>query len=438
MLDQYKKLLQEAVRLQSVSTSSQYQEQIKQMVAWYKNLFEQNQFSVKVIEGYDNPIILASYAADPSYKTVLIYGHYDVQPASKDEGWDNEPFELAERDGRLIARGAIDNKGQVLAHLVNVFELLKGKNLRYNVKFMIEGNEETGSPHLEGFIQDNQELLKTDFVMISDGEISGGVPNLEVAFRGGFNSALTISVGTQDLHSGLYGSAAPNAIHELSKVVASLHDSENKIAIPGFYDNVLPVTKEILDNNKTIPFSQEEYQRITTRKAMLAQDNYDFYTQTGLLPAIEVSGIQAGYMGQGYRNAIPGQASAKINFRLVKNQKAQAVAELFKKHVRAVLPDYADFEFMMTNPYDGVVLNIDNEYVQKAKSILESVWGRPAILKYNGGGLPIATYFDRILQVPQVLVPFANEDCHMHGANENFDLAYLEKALRFSKTFLSQ
>ena len=206
MLDQYKKLLQEAVRLQSVSTSSQYQEQIKQMVAWYKNLFEQNQFSVKVIEGYDNPIVLASYAADPSYKTVLIYGHYDVQPASKDEGWDNEPFELAERDGRLIARGAIDNKGQVLAHLVNVFELLKGKNLRYNVKFMIEGNEETGSPHLEGFIQDNQELLKTDFVMISDGEISGGVQNLEVAFRGGFNSALTISVGTQDLHSGLYGS----------------------------------------------------------------------------------------------------------------------------------------------------------------------------------------------------------------------------------------
>jgi acetylornithine deacetylase/succinyl-diaminopimelate desuccinylase-like protein len=235
----------------------------------------------------------------------------------------------------------------------------------------------------------------------------------------------------------LYGSAAPNAIHELTKVIASLYDKENKIAIPGFYDNVLPITQEILDNNKTIPFSQEEYQRITTRKAMLVQDNYDFYTQIGLLPAIEVSGIQAGYMGQGYRNAIPGQASAKINFRLVKNQEAQQIIELVKKHIRAVLPEYADFEFITSDPYQGIVLDVNNEYTQKAKAILESVWAKPAILKYNGGGLPITTYFGQVLKIPQVLIPFANEDCNMHGANENFDLAYLEKAISFSQRFLS-
>jgi acetylornithine deacetylase/succinyl-diaminopimelate desuccinylase-like protein len=437
MLDQYKKLLQEAVRFQSVSTDSQYQEQIKQMVDWYKNLLEQNKFSVQVMTGYDNPIIIGSYAANPEYKTCLIYGHYDVQPANKNEGWDKEPFELAENNGRLIARGAIDNKGQNLVHLVSALELIKQGKLGYNLKFMLEGNEETGSPHLEKFIQDNQEFLKADFIMISDGEISGNVPNLEVAFRGGFNSTLTVMVGSQDLHSGLYGSAAPNAIHELTKVIASLYDKENKIAIPGFYDNVLPITQEILDNNKTIPFSQEEYQRITTRKAMLVQDNYDFYTQIGLLPAIEVSGIQAGYMGQGYRNAIPGQASAKINFRLVKNQEAQQIIELVKKHIRAVLPEYADFEFITSDPYQGIVLDVNNEYTQKAKAILESVWAKPAILKYNGGGLPITTYFGQVLKIPQVLIPFANEDCNMHGANENFDLAYLEKAISFSQRFLS-
>jgi acetylornithine deacetylase/succinyl-diaminopimelate desuccinylase-like protein len=142
-------------------------------------------------------------------------------------------------------------------------------------------------------------------------------------------------------------------------------------------------------------------------------------------------------MGQGYRNAIPGQASAKINFRLVKNQEAQQIIELVKKHIRAVLPEYADFEFITSDPYQGIVLDVNNEYTQKAKAILESVWAKPAILKYNGGGLPITTYFGQVLKIPQVLIPFANEDCNMHGANENFDLAYLEKAISFSQRFLS-
>ncbi|KKU09758.1 MAG: putative beta-Ala-His dipeptidase [Parcubacteria group bacterium GW2011_GWB1_46_8] len=434
----YKQLLSEVIKFQSASTDAQYQDEIQKTVNWYKNIFETDGFKVNVITGYDNPIIIASYAADPQYKTCLIYGHYDVQPASKNEGWDNDPFTLTEKNGRLVARGVIDNKGQNLVHISTVIELIKEKSLGYNVTFMIEGNEETGSPHLETFIKDNQELLEADFVMISDGEISGGVPNIEVSFRGGFNSTLTVTVGTQDLHSGLYGSAAPNAIHELGKVIASLYDKENKVAVPGFYDDVLPVTQELLDNNKTIPYSTEEYKRITGRHAMLSEQGYDFYTQTGLRPAIEISGIQAGYMGDGYRNAIPYKATAKINFRLVKNQNAQTIIEKFKQQVRSILPEYADFVFETVGPYEGVVLDTNNPYVQKAKIILELIWQKNAILKYNGGGLPIATYFDSILNIPQVLIPLANEDCNMHGANENFAVDYCEKGLAFSKRFLSK
>jgi len=438
MKEQYKNLLTELIGFRSISTDIAYQGEIQKTAQWLKNLFEQNKFTAQVVEGYGNPVVIASYIVDPAYKTVLIYGHYDVQPAGKDEGWDSEPFELIEANGRLMGRGAIDNKGQVLVHMINVFEHIKNKTLGYNVKFMIEGNEETGSPNLEKFIGDNLNLLTADFVMISDGEVSGGVPNLEVSFRGGFNSTLTVTVGTQDLHSGLYGSAAPNAVHELSKVIASLYDAECKIAVPGFYKDMMPPDMAVVNANKVIPFSIEEYQRITGRKAMLNQDGYDFYSQTGLLPAIEVSGIQAGYMGQGYRNAIPCKASAKINFRLVKNQDPLHIAEVFRAYIRTVLPAYADFEFEMTDPYDGIIIDTENEYFQGVKNILESIWGAKAILKYNGGGLPITTYFSRLLAVPQVLVPLANEDCNIHGANENFALDYLEKAMNFSRLFLGR
>ncbi|KKU46864.1 MAG: ArgE/DapE/Acy1 family protein [Parcubacteria group bacterium GW2011_GWF2_46_8] len=170
----YKQLLSEVIKFQSASTDAQYQDEIQKTVNWYKNIFETDGFKVNVITGYDNPIIIASYAADPQYKTCLIYGHYDVQPASKNEGWDNDPFTLTEKNGRLVARGVIDNKGQNLVHISTVIELIKEKSLGYNVTFMIEGNEETGSPHLETFIKDNQELLEADFVIQSNDQFHKG------------------------------------------------------------------------------------------------------------------------------------------------------------------------------------------------------------------------------------------------------------------------
>ena len=438
MMEKYKQLLSQILEFKSVSTDSAYQGEIKKAVEWYKNLFQAQGFTVQVIEGFDNPLVIASYVADPAFETVLVYGHYDVQPASKEEGWQSEPFELDERDGRLFARGVIDNKGQALVHIVNVFEHIKNKTLGFNIKFFLEGNEETGSPNMEKFIRENGGLLKADFVLLSDGEISGDMPNIEVGFRGVFNSTLKIEVGNVDLHSGIYGGAAPNAIHELAKIISRFYTENNKLTAEEMYFESAPITQEVLENNKKIPFSEEDYQKITGKRKYFTENGYDFYTQTGLLPSIEVSGIQAGYTGEGYRNAIPHQALAKINVRLSPTQTPERVFQSLKNFLMNIIPDYVYWDLSFDQKNQGVFLGVDNEHVLRAKSVLEKVWSKSTALKYVGGSLPIITYLKEILGLPVLSIPLVNEDCNMHGANENFDLRYWEKAMEFSKRFFAK
>lgn len=399
---------------------------------WLKETFTTHNFTVEVIEGYDNPIVVAKYTTNPELKTCLIYGHYDVQPAEITDGWDSEPFTLTQRNNRIYARGGIDNKGQVAIHMATIFELIKENNLKYNVTFMIEGNEETGSPYLSKFIQDHKDKLACDLVMISDGEITTESPVIELGFRGGFNSTLTITTASNDLHSGIYGGAAPSASYELSKLLASLFNEQNQVTIPHFYDDVEPI-----DGKMNIPFSLEEYTKITGAKALVTEPNIDYYNQTGLRPTLQITGIQTGYTGDGYKNIIPSKATAKINSRLVKNQNPQKIADLLTQFVKDNLPAYVDHNFTITDPYEGIKLDINNEYITKAAELLEKAYNKKPLYKYSGGGLPVVTEFDRILGKPQVLVPFANEDCAMHGVNENFDLKFAESAYNFSKAYFS-
>ena len=438
MFEQYKSLLSELVKFKSVSTDASFLSEIQATVGWYKKLFQDNGFTVQVVEGHDNPLIVADYVADSSLKTVLVYGHYDVQPASKEEGWDSEPFALSERNGRLYARGVIDNKGQHLVHVVNVFKHIHNKTLGYNIKFLIEGAEEIGSPNLERFIKENRKFLKADFVLLSDGEISGNMPNIEIGFRGIFNATLNIKVGNVDLHSGMYGGFAPNAIHELAKIISKFYTEDNRISEDELYLESAPITKEILENNKNIPFFQEEYEKITGKRKFFTENNLDFYTKTGLLPSIEVTGIQSGYAGEGYRNAIPHKALAKINVRLSPTQDPQRVFASFKKFLKKITPDYIDWDINCDQSGKGVFVEVDNEHVAGAKKILETVWQKPVALKYVGGSLPIITFFKDNLDLPTLSIPLVNEDCNMHGANENFELSYLEKAMEFSKIFFTK
>ncbi len=438
MNKKYKNLLKEFIKFKSVSTSDEFKSEIEKTVEWLERTFKSKGFKVKIIKGYDNPVVLAEYIQNKEYETALIYGHYDVQPASESEGWSSDPFKLTERSGRLYARGVVDNKGQVMIHIINIFNLIEKGKLKYNIKFFIEGNEETGSPNLEKCIKDKKKLLNCDFIMISDGEITSDYPVVEAGFRGGFNSTLKCITSDKDLHSGLYGGASPIASHELIKIINRIYKENGSIAINGFYDNVDDIGDEIREMNKNIPFDLDYYKKLSGTKALVTEDNNDFYTQTGLRPAVVVTGLDSGYTGEGYRNSIPSYATAKINFRLVKSQDPKMIVELFKKFIKKQVPNYVDYKLDIASPYYGIKLNLDNEYIKTARKHLKKAFGKEPLVKFCGGGLPIVTYFNDILSVPQILAPLANEDCGMHSVDENYNLKIVKKALDFSDSFWSK
>lgn len=433
MVDAYKKAASALIALKSVSADPAYKEDCVKTALWLKDKLSDMGCETKLIEGYGNPVVFGSFVADPSYETVLIYGHYDVQPASKEDGWESDPFTLSEKDGKFFGRGIMDDKCQVLIHILAIEKLITEKKLGYNVKFLFEGNEETGSPYIEQFIKDHKELLTTDFIFLSDGEMTRGKPTLELGNRGIVNWKITFKTANSDIHSGLYGGVAPNAIHELAKFLTKLLDENNRITIEGFYDAV-----DVIEKGYHIPFDLEEYKKNSGTKALFTEPEFDFFTQTGLRPAMTVTGMYGGYIQEGHKTSIPSQASAKINLRLVQSQDPKKIAELVKKHVEKHVPSHVSYEVSFDEFAGASKTDSKNPYVQKAKSILEAVFGQSAYYRYVGGTEPVILYFQQILGKPIVSVPFANEDGMMHGTNENFDIANIQKAFAFSAKFFGR
>ncbi|GAB4285397.1 MAG: dipeptidase [Candidatus Dojkabacteria bacterium] len=437
MTQTYKTLLKKFISYKSISTDYSYKGEMMATAEFLKQNFEENGLSVKIVEGYGNPIVIAKYNVSDSAQTCLIYGHYDVQPADKAEGWDSDPFEVFESDERLFARGIVDNKGQVLIHIATVFDLIKEGNLKYNIIFFIEGDEETGSPLMSKFVDDYKNDLACDFFMISDGEILGDTPIIEAGFRGGANTTLTLRTANTDVHSGIYGGGVPSASHEAAKFITTLFGENQKVLIDGFYNGVDEISQNIRENNESIHFSKQELESFTGIKDVIVEEGYDFYTATSLRPTIQVTGLQSGYVGEGYRNGIPSKAVIKINFRLVKSQNPHEVLELYRKHIEKHLPRYVSWELEISDPYEGIKLPLDNEYIIDAKAKLTEAFGKEPKIKFSGGGLPIVTLLVEQLGVQNaVLVPLGNEDCNMHGINENYNKDILEKGLNFSKKFL--
>jgi acetylornithine deacetylase/succinyl-diaminopimelate desuccinylase-like protein len=434
----YLELLREFIRIPSVSTDPAHTKDVAATAQWLHDMFDEAGFTSELITDYDNPLVLARYDVEGATQTVMIYGHYDVQPAAKEDGWESEPFELTEKDGRLIARGAIDNKGQVLVHIATVLHLIQVGALKYNVIFFIEGNEETGSPHLESFVRENINKLTSDYILVSDGEIVGEYPIIEVGFRGVMNAELRISTSHTELHSGLVGGTVPNAAHEMARFLAGLHTDLNKVMIPGFYDAVREPTPAQLDNNASIPFTEADYLKITGTKYYTTESNYDVYTQTGLRPSLEVTGLESGYIGPGYKNGVPPRAMARFNFRFVADQDPEDIAKKFKEYVASVLPSYVDHELIIDESAKPVFLDISDPIFSTVSKLLADVYGQRVINKYVGGSIPIVGTFQELLGVPQLLIPLANEDCNMHGIHENFRIDLLKKGLQFSEGFFSK
>lgn len=435
----YTELIKEYIAFQTISTVDSSFE-IQKAVEWLNKLFKEEGFESEVIVGFDNPVIFSQKFVNKSFPTILIYGHYDVQPASKKE-WGTDPFRLVRRNGRYYARGIVDNKGQMLIHLVTVLNLLKTDLIKYNIKFLIEGNEETGSPNISKLLEQYKEKLKSDFILISDSALIKDHPTMEMSLRGVFNTSLTIKTSNKDLHSGLFGGVIPNSAQVASDFISGLKDSNGFVMIDGFYDNVAEVDKRKLDLTKSIPFDKNAILELTGAKNILLESGQNYYSQIGLRPTFEVTGIESGYTGAGYRNSIPYQTKIKFNFRLVSNQTPEEILTKFKKYTEEKLPNFVEFEFAKPDKTEGTVrpimLNANNPFTRKAKEILQEVYDKEVLYDFNGATLPIVVKIIEILKADLLMVALANEDCNMHAVDENFDLQTLKKALQFSYKFLS-
>jgi acetylornithine deacetylase/succinyl-diaminopimelate desuccinylase-like protein len=435
--ENYKSLLKEFVSFKSISTDENYKSDVAAVAKWLYDLMSRFGLDVKLVSGYGNDIVLGKYVVSPDANTVLIYGHYDVQPASKEEGWKKDPFELYEDDNKLYARGVVDNKGQILIHLFTVIELIQKSQLRYNVVFMIEGNEETGSPLLDKFVQDYVNELKCDFVFFSDGELTMSHPVIETGFRGIVNVILKITTSQKDNHSGLYGGTIPNAAHVLSRLIADMHDDNGVLMLPGLDNTVEGIDKRLVKDSESIPFDEDTFLRNTGAKVRF-NNKMNFYLQNGYLTSAEVTTLSAGYLGEGFRNAIPGTAIAKINFRISPKHSSQEVLNAFENYLQSHMPSYADYSLEFSEACEPILIDVNNAYASELKSIAHQVYGKDCYFKLCGAIVPVAGTFQSILKVPVISLGLGNEDCNMHGVNENYDIELIKKGLYLSNKFLSR
>ncbi|MBN2100908.1 M20/M25/M40 family metallo-hydrolase [Candidatus Dojkabacteria bacterium] len=435
----YKQLLEDFVGIKSVSPDPNFKGEIHRAADWLKTLFTDGGFDVEVWEmEKGNPIVFANHIEDEGLETVLVYGHYDVMPAAKEDGWDTDPFQLVEKDGRLWGRGSVDNKGQVLIYIHTIIGLVASGKLGYNVKFMIEGGEEIGSPNIAQVLEDKKHELESDVILFSDGEMTADRPVIDAGCRGNMSFTVKYKTAKTNLHSGIYGGAIANSANEICRLVSKFHDENGRVQVSGFYDGVEEVTEDELEKIGNTDFDPDEIKKMTGVKKIFAENGEEYYVKIGLQPMLTVTGINSGYTGEGYSNIIPSNAEVRCNVRMVESQDPKKLAESIEKFVEKNTPDYIDWEFTFGSVCNPVKVDVDNQRVKDVTEILEEVYSKKVIFKYCGGSLPIVDDFKRVLGLDAISVGLGNEDCNMHGVNENFRSDLIEKGVLFVRRFFSK
>lgn len=428
----YKELLSEFISFKTVSSTLLSREDVKSCIEWLESLLKTNEFETIVSDlENSNPIVFGEYHLSDKAETVLLYGHYDVQPANDLKSWKGNPFNLIDDKGSLYARGVADNKGQILIHLYTIFELIKKRTLKYNIKVIIEGNEETGSKFLPDFIENNKEILKADFIVISDGELSNNNPTLEIGFRGNANLSIELKSAISSVHSGMFGNSVPNSIVEISKLISSIYNDNYSINIGGLFGGIDE------SNNKyqeLISPNNLAYKKIIKNlqfKKTFAKDDFEFQYQNGLMPSLIITGINGGHYEEGYANIVPNRSKIKINVRFAPFQEADIILKNLEEEIKRKINPYIDYEINYSSITQGIVLDIDNNYFTRVKGLLEKVYKKECVYKFVGGSLPIINSFIQHLEIPLLSIPLANSNCNMHGVNENFSNRSLFLAKRF-------
>lgn len=416
--------LLELLRIPSISADEKYTPEVARCAQAVKEkLLEAGVDYAEICPTPGHPIVYGEKMVDEKLPTVLVYGHYDVQPADPLELWHSPPFEPVVKDGNIYARGACDDKGQMYMH-VKAFEMMvKTNNLPCNVKFMIEGEEEVGSAHLEAFATANRQKLKADVILISDTSmVANDVPSITTGLRGLSYLEVEVTGPNRDLHSGVYGGAVANPINILCSMIASLHDENRRVTIPGFYDDVEEVSAEERAMTATVPFSIEEYKKDLDINDVLGETGYSTLERVSIRPTLDVNGIWGGYIGQGAKTVLPSKAYAKISMRLVPNQKSEKIMQLFTEHFLRIAPPSVKVK---VTPHHGgeaaVTPTTSAAYIAAAKA-MEKTFGKKPVPLRTGGSIPIVTMFERVLGIKSVLLGFGLDTDAIHSPNEKFGL----------------
>ena len=412
------------LKIPSVSADSKYTQDVARAAEFVKTeLIKAGAENVEVCKTAGHPIVYGEKLIDPKLPTIIVYGHYDVQPADPLNLWNSPPFEPVIKDGLIIARGACDDKGQVYMH-VKAFELMmKTNTLPCNVRFMIEGEEEVGSSNLGTWVKENKDRLKGDVILISDTSIiANDVPSIESGLRGLSYLEVEVTGPNRDLHSGVYGGAVANPIQVLCKMIDSLKDENNHISIPGFYDDVQELTKEErIELNKT-PFNLDEYKKDLGVEDVTGETGYSTLERTGIRPTLELNGIWGGYTGEGSKTVLPGKAFAKISMRLVPNQGTDKITKLFSDHFKKIAPKSVKVEVRPHHGGEPVVTPTDSIAFKAASKAMETTFGKKPIPTRGGGSIPIVALFEKELGLKSVLMGFGLDSDNIHSPNEHFGI----------------
>lgn len=437
--DKFIEELFQLLRIPSVSTDSSKKGDIKEAAEFLLNQLKGLDLNtVKLFETPGNPIVYAEHCPHDDKPTVLIYGHYDVQPSDPDELWDTPAFEPTVKDGLIYARGASDDKGQAYTHVKALEAYIKtGQELPVNVKIILEGEEEIGSPNLVPFIQDHKDMLKCDMVLISDTAMfAEDQPSITYGLRGLAYMEVEVVGPNRDLHSGVYGGAVENPANVLCEIIAKLKDENGVIQIPGFYDKVVPLTEADHEAFAQLPFDEEKYKKSLNIEALHGEKGYSTLERSAARPTLDVNGIWGGYMKEGAKTVLPSKANAKVSMRLVPDQEPKEIADLFKEHVESIAPDTVKVTVTEHHGGHASVTDLDFYGLKAGAQAFEEIYGTEALFSREGGSIPIVADFKRVLGVESILMGFGLTSNAIHSPNENFAIKDFHRGIKTSAKFL--
>ncbi|MFY0600899.1 MAG: dipeptidase [Cyclobacteriaceae bacterium] len=419
--------LLDLLRIPSVSADAKFKGDVRKAAEFVQKSFLEAGADISEIvetkEGPAHPIVYAEKIINPDLPTVLVYGHYDVQPADPYELWDSPPFDPVIKNERIYARGACDDKGQMYMHVKAFESMIKTDSLLCNAKFMIEGEEEVGSSNLESFVKNNKEKLKADVILISDTSIiSNDTPSITVGLRGLSYLEVEVTGPNRDLHSGVYGGAVANPINILCEMINKLQDENGKVTIPGFYDKVAELTSSQRDAMAKAPFDLNAYQEDLGIDEVKGESGFSTIERTGIRPSLDVNGIWGGYIGEGAKTVLPSKAYAKISMRLVPNQISDEITTLFADYFKSLAPDSVKVKVTPHHGGEPAVVSTDSDAYRATSKAFETAWGKTPIPTREGGSIPIVALFQKELELDPILMGFGLDSDAIHSPNESYGL----------------